>query len=103
MLGANKPKSIKDVGTFRQKMNEAIESNSQKLSLIRLGIKIENKQSNADISAPIFEFELANGYMKIKLEDYKPGEVNKWKIFKKEFIKEMDEWNIEFADFTSTI
>ena len=51
----------------------------------------------------IFELELANAYMKIKLEDYKPGEVNKWKIFKKEFIKEMDEWNIEFADFTSII
>ena len=103
LLGANGPESEKDIRTFGQKMNAAIESNSQKLSLIRQRIKNENKQSNADISTTIFELELANGYMKIKLEDNKLLETYKWKIFKKEFTKEMDEWNIEFAVFNATI
>ena len=103
LLGANEPESEKDIRTFGQKMNAAIESNSQKLSLIRQRIKNENKQSNADISTTIFELELANGYMKIKLEDNKLLETYKWKIFKKEFTKEMDEWNIEFAVFNATI
>ena len=103
LLVANKPESEKDVRIFRQKMNAAIESNSQMLSLIRQRIKNENKQSNADISTTIFELELANGFMKIKLEDNKPLETYKWKIFKKEFRKEMDEWKIEFTDFNATI
>lgn len=70
LLGANKPESEKDVRTFRQKMNAEIESNGQKLSVIRHKIKNENKQSNADISTTIFELELANGYMKLKLDKY---------------------------------
>jgi hypothetical protein len=103
LLGAINAKSEMGSQTFRQKMNAAIESNSQKLSLIRQRIKNENKQSNADISTTIFELELANGYMKIKLENYtQPGQAE-WEIFKKEFSTKMNDWNIEFTDFVSTI
>jgi hypothetical protein len=103
LSGTNIPNYKNDIVLFRQRMDKTIESNSQELSLLRKRIKTKNKQSNADFSTTIFELELANGYMKIKLEDYKPGEVDKWKIFKKKFSKEMDEWNNEFTDFTSTI
>jgi hypothetical protein len=103
MLGTNLPNYKNDIVIYRQKMDKTIESNSQELSLLRKRIKTENKQSTADFSTTIFELELANGYMKIKLEDYIPGELDKWKIFKKEFSKEMNEWNIEFADFVTTI
>jgi hypothetical protein len=103
LLGANRPASEKDVRTFRQKMNAAIESNSQKLSLIRQRIKNENKQSNADISTTIFELELANGYMKLKLEKYQQHEKGDWEVFKRQFNKEMNNWTVELAEFESNI
>lgn len=103
LSGTNLPNYKNDIVLFRQRMDKTIESNSQELSSIRKRIRTEKKQSTADFSTTIFELELANGYMKIKLEDYKPGEVDKWKIFKRNFSKEMNEWNIEFADFVSTI
>jgi hypothetical protein len=41
--------------------------------------------------------------MKIKLENYtQPGQAE-WEIFKKEFSTKMNDWNIEFTDFVSTI
>ena len=91
-----------DEQIFRHQMNKRIDANSQSLAAVRSRIK-KKKKGSSDFSTTIFELELANGYMKIKLEDYKPGEVDKWKIFKRNFSKEMNEWNIEFADFVSTI
>lgn len=91
-----------DEQIFRDKMNKRIDANSQSLATVRTRIK-EEKKGNADFSTTIFELELANGYMKIKLEDFtQPGQV-KWEIYKKEFIKGMNDWNIEFTDFVATI
>jgi hypothetical protein len=103
LLGAINAKSEMGSQTFRQKMNAAIESNSQKLSLIRQRIKNENKQSNADISTTIFELELANGYMKLKLEKYQQHEKGDWEVFKRQFNKEMNNWTVELAEFESNI
>jgi hypothetical protein len=103
LLGAINAKSEMGSQTFRQKMNAETESNSQKLSLIRQRIKNENKQSNADISTAIFELELANGFMKLKLDKYKKHGKDDWKIFKKEFNNELKDWNIEFNDLASGI
>jgi hypothetical protein len=87
---------------FRHKMNKRIDANSQSLATLRTKIK-EEKKGNADFSTTIFELELANGYMKIKLENYtQPGQAE-WEIFKKEFSTKMNDWNIEFTDFVSTI
>ena len=87
---------------FRHKMNKRIDASSQSLATLRTKIK-EEKKGNADFSTTIFELELANGYMKIKLENYtQPGQAE-WEIFKKEFSTKMNDWNIEFTDFVSTI
>lgn len=94
--------SENDVRLFRYNMNKRIESNSQSLATVRTRIK-EEKKGNANFSTTIFELELANGYMKIKLEDYKKPDKDKWEIYKKEFIKGMNDWNIEFTDFVATI
>ena len=103
LLNADTTDYKNDIRIFRQNMDKRIESNHQNLSEIRTKITKENKEANSDFSTTIFELEMANGYMKIKLEDYKPRKTDKWKIFKKEFSKVMDEWNIEFADFAATL
>jgi hypothetical protein len=87
---------------FRHKMNKRIDASSQSLATLRTKIK-EEKKGNADISTTIFELELANGYMKLKLEKYQQHEKGDWEVFKRQFNKEMNNWTVELAEFESNI
>jgi len=92
-----------DVRIFRQMMDKKIEANSQHLSGIRKKIKKDNKKADSNTSTTIFELELANGYMKLKLEKYEQHEKGDWEIFKRQFNKEMNDWTIELTEFESNI
>jgi uncharacterized protein YPO0396 len=92
-----------DVRIFRQMMDKKIEANSQHLSGIRKKIKKDNKKADSDTSTTIFELELANGYMKLKLEKYQQHEKGDWEVFKRQFNREMNNWTVELAEFESNI
>lgn len=92
-----------DMQIFRQKMDKRIEANSQSLSEIRTRLKEENRNTNSDTSTTIFELELANGYMKIRLEKYEQHKKGDWDIFKRQFKRDMNDWNTEFTEFESNI
>lgn len=90
---------LADIEEFRKEMDNTTESNIQNLSLIRARIKYDNKKVNSGFTTTIFKLEMACGYMNMKLKDYKPIGEDKWKIFKFEFSKEMDDLNGGIRDF----
>jgi hypothetical protein len=66
-------------------------------------IKNDRKEHQTDYSETVFELELKNSYMKVKLDNYTMEGKDKWETFKGLFIRDMEKLNIEFTDFSTTI
>jgi hypothetical protein len=93
--------SLNEIENYREEMQKKIGSNIQNISEIRAVVKNEKKEVNSDLATTIFELELANGFMKIKLQDFNPSGKDTWNNFKAEFSGEMDELNKEFKVLTN--
>ncbi len=91
------------VENYRNEMKKVIEKNVENVAAIRARMKNEKKEINPDLATTIFELELANGFMKIKLLDFNPSEKNSWDLFKAEFSGGMAELNREFKVLTDSL
>ena len=102
-LNENNQEYLEDIEHYRNETAKIIESNSQNILVFKAKIYSEKDESKYNYRHSIFLLELQNGYMKMKLDDYKPeGKVN-WEIFKAEYTRQMEELGKEFADFTEAI
>jgi hypothetical protein len=103
LLKADKSDYENDVKTFRQKMNKIIASHDHNIAEYKVKIKNDRKEHQTDYSETVFELELKNSYMKVKLDNYTMEGKDKWETFKGLFIRDMEKLNIEFTDFSTTI
>lgn len=94
---------LTDIEHYRNETSKKIESNSHNITEFKSKIDAEKEACKYDYRHSIFELELYNSYMKKKLCDYKPEGKKNWQIFKKEFTRQMDELDTEFAVFTHAI
>jgi ABC-type Fe3+-citrate transport system substrate-binding protein len=84
-------------------MNKIIASHDHNIAEYKVKIKNDRKEHQTDYSETVFELELKNSYMKVKLDNYTMEGKDKWETFKGLFIRDMEKLNIEFTDFSTTI
>lgn len=102
-IGKANREYLDDIEHYREEKGFIIELNSQNITALKEKVHTKKGEEKADYSHSIFELELQNSYMKMKLDKYKPEGKEKWEIFKAEFTRQMNELGKEFKDFTEAI
>jgi hypothetical protein len=90
-----------DINAYRIETANRIAANE--LAIAKFNVKIANqkKEAKADYLKKIAALEKRNTDMKIKLQDYKDDGDTKWKTFKAEFNKEMEDLGKSIKDLTT--
>jgi len=86
---------------YRIETANRIIANEKAISDFNAKIAKEKKQKRAEYLEDIAKLEKKNTEMKVKLNSYKDNGSDKWKIFKMEFIKEMDDLGKSIKDLTT--
>jgi hypothetical protein len=90
-----------DMTAYRIETANRIIANEKAISDFNAKIAKEKKQKRAEYLEDIAKLEKKNTEMKVKLNSYKDNGSDKWKIFKMEFIKEMDDLGKSIKDLTT--
>jgi hypothetical protein len=90
-----------DMNAYRIETANRIAANE--LAIAKFNVKIANEktEAKADYLKKIAALEKRNAEMKVKLQDYKDDGDSKWKTFKVEFSKEMDDLGESIKDLTT--
>jgi len=94
---------LDDIKHYKEENAITIESNSQNITGFKAKIATKKDACKYDYRHSIFELELQNSYMKMKLDKYKPEGKEQWIIFKAKFTCQLDELSKAFTDFSKTV
>lgn len=90
-----------DMNAYRIETSNRIAANELAIAKFNVKIANEKKEAKADYLKKIAALEKRNADMKVKLADYKDDGDSKWKTFKVEFSKEMDDLGKSIKDLTT--
>jgi TolA-binding protein len=90
-----------DISSYRIEIANRIATNEKSIADFNLKTSKDKKEARTDYLKKIAVLEKKNAELKKKLDDYKDNGDDKWKIFKMEFNKEMDELGKSIKDLTS--
>jgi phosphoenolpyruvate-protein kinase (PTS system EI component) len=90
-----------DINTYRLATAERIAANEKSIKEFNLRIANDKKEAREEYLKKINALEKKNTDMKKRLDDYKADGNDKWKTFKMEFSKEMDDLGNSIKDLTS--
>lgn len=90
-----------DLNAYRIETVNRIAANELAIAKFNVKIANEKKEAKADYLKKIAVLEKRNADMKVKLQDYKDDGGSKWKTFKLEFGKEMDDLGESIKDLTT--
>jgi len=90
-----------DMSAYRIETANRIAYNEKAIADFNLKIAKEKKEVRTDYLKKIAELDKKNTDMKIKLNSYKDDGNDKWKKFKMEFSKEMDDLGASIKDLTT--
>ena len=90
-----------DINSYRLATAERIASNEKSIKAFNLRIANDKKEAREEYLKKINALEKKNTDMKKRLDDYKAEGNDKWKTFKMEFNKEMDDLGNSIKDLTS--
>jgi hypothetical protein len=90
-----------DMNAYRIETANRIAANELAIAKFNVKIANEKKEAKADYLKKIAALEKRNAEMKVKLQDYKDDGDSKWKTFKVEFSKEMDDLGESIKDLTT--
>jgi hypothetical protein len=90
-----------DINAYRIETANRIAANELAIAKFNVKIANEKKEAKADYLKKIAALEKRNTEMKVKLQDYKDDGDSKWKTFKVEFSKEMDDLGESIKDLTT--
>lgn len=90
-----------DINAYRIETANRIAANELAIAKFNVKIANEKKEARADYLKKIAALEKRNTEMKVKLQDYNDEGDSKWKTFKVEFSKEMDDLGKSIKDLTT--
>jgi hypothetical protein len=90
-----------DINAYRIETANRIAANELAIANFNEKIANEKKEAKADYLKKIAALEKRNADMKIKLAEYKEDGDDKWKTFKAEFNKEMDDLGKSIKDLVT--
>jgi hypothetical protein len=90
-----------DMAAYRIETANQIANNEKTIADFNLKIAKKKKELKADYLEEIAALEKKNTDMKMKLNSYKDDGNDKWRIFKTEFSKEMDDLGKSIKDLTT--
>lgn len=90
-----------DMNAYRIETANRIAANELAIAKFNVKIANEKKEAKADYLKKIAALEKRNTEMKVRLQDYKDDGDSKWKTFKVEFSKEMDDLGKSIKDLTT--
>jgi len=90
-----------DMNAYRIETANKIADNEKSIAAFNLKTAKDKKEARAEYLKKITVLEKRNAELKKKLDDYKDVGDDKWKTFKVEFNKEMDELGKSIKDLTS--
>jgi hypothetical protein len=90
-----------DMAAYRIETANRIVANEQAIAAFNQKILKEKKEKREDYLEDIAELNKKNLDMKLKLNGYKDDGNDKWKTFKMEFNKEMDDLGKSIKDLTT--
>lgn len=91
---------VKDIDTYRLSTSKAILENEKSIAELKESALKQKLIARADFERKIKSLEQKNLELKKKLNDYKAEGNDKWKTFKLEFSKEMDDVGRSIKDLT---
>ncbi len=91
---------LADVEAYRVATSERIAANKKLLEDMKVSAGNDKAKLKADYAMRISELEKKNDEMRVKLEEYKATEKDKWEEFKTEFNHDMDGLGDAFKDLT---
>lgn len=89
-----------ELDKYKKQSYTKIDENNQSIIDFKSRIALEKKEAKADYQAKIDDLEKKNSDMKLKLDNYKMDNKEKWENFKEEFNHDMDELGAAFKDLT---
>ena len=92
--------SITEYQQFKIQSENSIKANEKSIEELRVKIVSANNENKVLYETKLAELQKRNYELKMKLIEYKADETDKWKTFKTEFKRDMDELGKAFADFT---
>lgn len=92
--------SITEYQQFKIESENRITANEISIEELQVKIVSANDENRALYVTKLAELQKRNYELKIKLDEYKVDETNKWQTFKSEFKHDMDELGKAFSDFT---
>jgi septal ring factor EnvC (AmiA/AmiB activator) len=90
-----------DIAAYRIETANLIVANEKAMADFNVKIAKQKKEKREEYLEDIAELEKKNTGMKNKLNGYKDNGSEKWKIFKMEFSKEMDDLGKSIKDLTT--
>lgn len=90
-----------DINNYRIETASRIAENELAIAKFNVKIANERKEARDEYLKKLAMLEQRNKDMKIKLADYKDDGDSKWKTFKAEFSKEMDDLGKSIKDLTT--
>jgi TolA-binding protein len=90
-----------DMNAFRIETANRIAANEKTIAEFNLKTAKDKKEARADYLKKMAVLEKKNAELKKKLADYKDDGDDKWKTFKAEFNKEMEDLGKSIKDLTS--
>lgn len=90
-----------DMAAYRIETANQIAANQKAIADFNIKIANQKKETRADYLKKIAALEKKNSDMKVKLNSYKADGSDKWKTFKMEFSKEMDDLGKSIKDLTT--
>jgi hypothetical protein len=91
---------LAEMEAYRKEVAEKIAANNASIAAFNKRVESEKSEAKADYRKKITALEQKNTDMKKKLDDYKADGKDKWKVFKAEFSRDMDELGKAFKDLT---
>lgn len=92
--------SITEYQQFKIESENRIIANEKSIEELRVRIVSANEENKILYQTKLAELQKRNYELKIKLDEYKADETDKWKEFKTEFKNDMEELGKAFSDFT---
>ena len=92
--------SITEYQQFKIESENRIIANEKSIEELRVKIVSTNDENRVLYETKLADLQKRNYELKIKLDEYKVDETNKWQTFKSEFKHDMDELGKAFSDFT---
>lgn len=91
---------LAEIESYRKESAEKIEENNKSIAEFKLRIDKQKAEAKADYVAEINRLEQKNTDIKKKLDDYQGEGKEKWKTFKEEFGRDMENLGNAFRDLT---